>query len=138
VVLSQNGGALGKMLPAFRAGVAGRMGSGRQYWSWTTLRDVVGAISYALTNVNLSGPVNLVAPNPVANAEFTRALAHALHRPAIVPMPATAVRLAFGEMGEETILASQRVQPNKLLESGYQFQDPELDGALRNVLGSEE
>jgi uncharacterized protein (TIGR01777 family) len=137
LVLSQNGGALGKMLPAFKAGVAGRMGSGRQYWSWISHRDVVGAITYALTNVDLSGPVNLVAPNPVSNAEFTKTLAHALHRPAVVPMPATAVRLAFGEMGEQTILASQRVQPKRLLESGYQFQDPELDGALANVLGSE-
>jgi uncharacterized protein (TIGR01777 family) len=134
VVLSTQGGALGKMLPAFRAGVAGRMGSGRQYWSWITLRDVVGAITYALTNVDLSGSVNLVAPNPMTNAEFTKTLARALRRPAIVPMPATAVRLAFGEMGEETILASQRVQPKKLLESGYQFQDPELQGALNFVL----
>ena len=136
LVLSARGGALAKMLPAFRAGVAGRMGSGRQYWSWITLREVVSAIGYTLTNVSLSGPVNLVAPNPVTNTEFTKALAHSLHRPAIVPMPAPAVRLAFGEMGEETILASQRVQPRKLLESGYQFKYPELAGALANVLSS--
>jgi len=137
IVLSAHGGALGKMLPAFRAGVAGRMGSGRQYWSWISLQDVVGAITHLLTNVGVSGPVNLVSPAPATNAEFTKALAGVLRRPAIVPMPATAVRLAFGEMGEETILASQRVLPNRLLESGYRFRDSELTGALRNALGSD-
>jgi uncharacterized protein len=134
VVMSAEGGALPKMLPAFRMGLGGKLGSGRQWWTWVSVRDVVGAIEHVLDHESLSGPVNTVAPNPVTNAEFTRILASAIHRPAIFPMPAFAVRLVFGEMGEELFLGSQRVEPAKLAASGYQFQHPELKIALKEIL----
>lgn len=134
VVLSARGGALKKMLPAFRFGVAGKVGSGEQYWSWITLRDVVDALLFALTNERLSGPVNLVAPVPVTNAQFTRMLGQVLHRPTILAVPASVVQLLFGEMGKETILASQRVKPEKLIEAGYSFCDAELSKALPDLL----
>jgi NAD dependent epimerase/dehydratase family enzyme len=110
------------------------MGNGRQWWPWVSVRDVVGAIQRVLHDESLSGPVNTVAPNPVTNAEFTHTLASVLRRPALLPMPAFAVRIIFGEMGEELFLGSQRVAPAKLLASGYQFQHPDLKHALQEIL----
>ena len=134
VVMSANGGALQKMLLPFRLGLGGCLGSGRQWWSWVSVDDVVGAIHHVLNNDSLEGPVNTVAPVPVTNAEFTRTLAGVLKRPAFVPMPAFAVRLVFGEMGDELFLASERVEPAKLSASGYRFKHPELRGALEQIL----
>ena len=134
VVMSADGGALPKMLPAFRLGLGGRLGDGRQWWTWVSVRDVVGAIHHVLENESLSGPVNTVSPNPVTNAQFTSTLASVLKRPAIFPMPAFAVRLVFGEMGEELFLGSQRVEPAKLTATGYQFQHPDLRNTLKEIL----
>ncbi|MGH9554131.1 MAG: TIGR01777 family oxidoreductase [Terriglobales bacterium] len=134
VVMSADGGALPKMLTPFRLGLGGRLGSGRQWWPWVSVRDVVGAIQHVLNHESLSGPVNTVAPNPVSNTEFTRILASVLKRPALFPMPAFVVRLIFGEMGVELFLGSQRVEPAKLAASGYQFQHPELKSALKEIL----
>ena len=134
VVMSAAGGALPKMLPPFRLGLGGRLGSGRQWSSWVSVDDVVGAIQHVLNHDTLQGPVNTVSPNPVTNAEFTSTLASVLHRPAIFPMPAFAVKLVFGEMGEELFLGSQRVEPAKLAASGYRFKHPELKNALRDIL----
>jgi uncharacterized protein (TIGR01777 family) len=134
VVLSPAGGALAKMLPPFRLGLGGPLGSGRQYMSWIAIDDAVGAIQHALATEALQGPANAAAPNPVRNREFTRALARVLRRPALVPMPAFAARLLFGEMADELLLASARVQPAKLLATGYTFRYPELEGALRHLL----
>jgi uncharacterized protein len=134
LVLSAEGGALPKMLAPFRMGLGGNMGSGTQWWSWIHMADLVGAIGYILQNDSLRGPVNAVAPNPVTNAEFTKILAGVLHRPAIFPMPAFAVRLAFGQMGEELLLASQRVEPAKLVACGYRFQHGDLRIALEEIL----
>jgi uncharacterized protein (TIGR01777 family) len=135
LVLSPRGGALAKMLLPFRLGAGGRIGSGRQWVSWIGLDDTVGAIAFALQAEGLSGPVNLSAPAAVTNAELTETLARVLHRPAIVPVPAIALRLAFGEMGEATLLASQRMRPRRLLNGGYRFRHPTLEGALRHELG---
>jgi len=134
VVLSSAGGALRKMLPPFRMGAGGNMGDGRQWFSWVDMEDVIGAIQHILENQSLRGPVNLAAPNPVTNAEFTRTLASVLARPAIFPMPAFAARLVFGQMADELLLASQRLEPEKLLASGYVFQKPELRQALEGIL----
>ncbi len=134
VVLSPKGGALAKMLLPFRLGVGGQIGSGRQYMSWIEIDDVVGVIHYALTTDELRGPVNAVAPNPVTNREFTKTLGRVLSRPTIFPMPAFAARLAFGEMADELLLASTRVKPARLQNSGYYFRHPQLEGALRHLL----
>jgi uncharacterized protein len=136
VVLSPAGGALARMLPVFRAGLGGRLGSGRQWLSWITLPDATRAILFALETPSLSGPVNVVAPNPVTNLEFTRALGRALHRPALLPVPAFALRLAFGEMADSTILESERVTPDRLITAGFRFEYPCLDAGLRAVLPS--
>lgn len=134
VVLSPKGGALGAMLLPFKMGVGGRVGSGKQWQSWIHVQDVVGAIQHILKTELLRGPVNLVAPNPATNTEFTKTLARALSRPAILPMPAFAVKAVFGEMGEELLLASQKVEPCKLTLTGYQFRFPELRSALEALL----
>jgi uncharacterized protein (TIGR01777 family) len=134
VVMSADGGALQRMLLPFRLGLGGRLGNGGQWWSWVSVRDVVGAIHQVLNDDSLQGPINTVTPNPVTNAEFTRTLASVLNRPAIFPMPSFAVRLIFGQMGEELFLASQRVEPAKLAASGYQFQYPGLRKALEEIL----
>jgi uncharacterized protein (TIGR01777 family) len=134
IVLSAAGGALRKMLPPFRIGVGGNVGNGRQWMSWIDRADIVGAVQHLLTTDSLNGPVNMVSPNPVRNTEFTKTLASALHRPAIFPMPAFAARLAFGEMADELLLASQRVEPSKLVSSGYKFQRPDLRSALQGIL----
>ncbi|HXZ78878.1 MAG TPA: TIGR01777 family oxidoreductase [Terriglobales bacterium] len=133
-VLSRIGGGLAKMLTPFRLGVGGRVGGGRQWMSWIELADVIGAIQHALTDARVSGPVNVTGPNPATNAEFTKTLGQALHRPTMFPMPEFAVKLAFGEMGEEILLASQRAMPAKLTTVGYQFRYPELSGALKAAL----
>jgi hypothetical protein len=133
-VLSPAGGGLAKMLPAFKMGAGGKIGSGKQYLSWIAIDDLVQIILFATTVEALHGPVNAVAPNPVTNSEFTKTLARVLRRPALFPLPAFAVRLAFGEMGEELLLASARLEPARLLSAGYQFRFPHLKGALRHLL----
>jgi uncharacterized protein (TIGR01777 family) len=134
LVLSRSGGALQKMLLPFRMGVGGNMGNGRQWWSWVDIGDLVGAVQHVINTETLRGPVNVVAPSPVRNAEFTTTLASVLSRPAIFPMPAFAARLVFGQMGDELLLASQRVEPAKLMASGYVFQKPDLRAALEAIL----
>jgi uncharacterized protein (TIGR01777 family) len=134
VVMSADGGALQKMLLPFRMGLGGRLGGGRQWWSWVSADDVAGAIQHVLNHDSLRGPLNTVAPNPVTNAEFTKTLAGVLKRPALLPMPVFAVRLVFGEMGDELFLTSQRVAPAKLSASEYQFRHPELSKALEEIL----
>lgn len=135
LVLSPQGGALGSMLTPFKLGLGGRLGSGRQWWSWIHLDDIVGGIHHAIRTESLSGPVNLVAPNPARNTDFTKALASVLHRPAPFPVPEFALRLAFGKQAaEEMLLASQRIDPAKLARSGYKFQFEDLRGALENLL----
>jgi uncharacterized protein (TIGR01777 family) len=134
VVLSAAGGALQKMLPPFRLGLGGNMGSGRQWWSWIDVEDLVGAVHHIMKTESLRGPVNMVAPTPVKNSEFTKTLASVLSRPAIFPMPAFAARLAFGQMADELLLASQRVEPAQLLASGYVFQRPDLRQSLEAIL----
>ena len=155
VVLGAKGGALGQMLPLFRLGLGGKLGSGRQWMSWVSEADVAGAALFALnggrldangldadgeakpalsSSAKLSGPVNVVGPQAVINAEFTRELGRAVHRPAIVPAPAFALRLAFGEMADEALLASQRVRPKRLLEAGFAFRHATLAEALAAAL----
>lgn len=135
VVLSPEGGALKKMLRPFKMGVGGVVGDGKQYWSWIALDDVLGAILHTIITDSIKGPVNVVAPNPVTNKEFTKALGKVLSRATIVPMPAFAARLALGEMADELLLASTRVDATKLTSSGYKFRFPEIEGALRHLLG---
>ncbi len=134
-VLSKAGGGLAAMLPPFKLGVGGRVGSGRQYLSWIAIDDVVGAIAHAVLTSSLHGPVNAVAPNAVTNREFTKALGSVLGRPTIFPLPVFAARLAMGEMADNLLLASTRVDPVRLRETGYEFKYPDLRGALRHVLG---
>jgi uncharacterized protein len=136
VVLSPKGGALGKMLPPFKMGVGGTIGDGRQWMSWIDLQDMVGAIHHILKSDLLQGPVNLVAPKPVTNAEFTKTLGRVLSRPTVLPLPAFAVKLAFGEMGETVLLGSQRVEPSRLVMSGYPFRFSNLQASLENILKS--
>jgi uncharacterized protein (TIGR01777 family) len=131
VVLSGKGGALPKMLTPFKLGVGGRLGSGQQWMSWIAIEDVVGIIRNAIANEQVSGPVNVVAPNPVRNAEFTRLLAAMLHRPAIFPAPAFVLRLAMGEMADAVLLSSDRVKPERMLAAGYKFRFEILEPALR-------
>lgn len=133
VVLDPRGGALKRMLPPFRLGAGGRMGSGRQWMAWITLRDAVRALRFLVDRPDLSGGVNVVA-EPVSNAEFTRALGNALGRPTVMMVPTPALRLAFGEMADGTILASQRVLPRRLLDAGFEFEHPRIDVALSALL----
>jgi uncharacterized protein (TIGR01777 family) len=136
VVLSPNGGALSRMLPPFRAGLGGVIGGGRQYVGWIALDDLPGIILHALQCGDLSGPVNAVAPRPVTSREFTEALGKVLSRPTPLPVPAFALRIAVGgEMADALLLASTRVIPRRLEETGYHFRYPELGGALRHLLG---
>jgi len=133
-VLSRAGGGLAKMLPAFKLGAGGRIGSGRQYVSWIGIDDLVQIILFATTTEAVKGPANAAAPNPVTNLDFTKTLGRILGRPTIFSVPSFAVRLAFGEMGEELLLASTRMESARLLSAGYQFRFPELEGALRHLL----
>jgi uncharacterized protein (TIGR01777 family) len=135
VVLSASGGALTKMLMPFKLGAGGRIGSGEQYMSWIALDDVTGAILHALAHEELEGAVNVVAPRPVTNAEFTKTLGGVLGRPTIFAVPAFAARLAFGEMADAALLASQRAEPARLTATNYKFKYPELEGALRHAVG---
>ncbi len=134
IVLSPRGGALGAMLVPFKLGLGGRTGDGRQWMSWIDVQDMVGAIHHILKNDPLQGAVNMVAPKPVQNAEFAATLASVLSRPAIFPMPAFAAKAVFGEMGEELLLGSQRVEPAKLISSGYPFLYRELKESLQRLL----
>jgi uncharacterized protein len=134
-VLSKSGGGLAKMLLPFKLGLGGRIGSGRQYLSWVAIDDVLGAISHAILSDSLRGPVNAVAPHPATNRQFTKALGSVLWRPTIFPLPAFAARMVFGEMADNLLLASARVDPARLLASGYEFRYPELKPALRHALG---
>ena len=134
MVLSADGGALQKMLPPFRMGLGGKLGSGRQWMSWIHIQDWVGALHHVLKNDLLQGPVNMVSPRPVTNAEFTDTLASVLSRAAIFPAPAFAAKLLFGQMAQEVLLSSQRVEPARLVTSGYPFQYSELREALEAVL----
>ena len=133
VVLAHDGGALKPMLPPFRLGLGGRVGSGQQWWSWVSLDDVIGAMLFALHG-DLHGPVNAVGPTPVRNADFVKALGKALHRPTIFPLPEFVIRGVMGEMGEELLLTSARAVPEKLQAAGYKFRHPDLDEALRAAL----
>lgn len=133
-VLSKKGGALAKMLLPFRLGLGGVIGSGRQYFSWIELDDLVSAIVFVLQNESISGPVNAVAPGAVTNYEFTKTLGRALGRPTIFPMPAFAARLAFGEMADEMLLGGAHVEPRGLSQSDFEFSYPKLESALEHVL----
>lgn len=135
IVLSPKGGALAKMLPPFKLGLGGVMGSGQQYMSWVSLDDVVGAIHHVLITDSVRGAVNIVAPEAVTNADFTKTLGRVLGRPTLFPLPAFAARLALGEMADELLLADTRVEPLVLLESGYQFRTKDIEDALRHMLG---
>jgi uncharacterized protein len=133
IILSAAGGALQKMLTPFKLGVGGVIGSGKQYMSWIDLDDVVAATLHCLATQSISGAVNFVAPGPVTNHQFTKSLGRVLGRPTIFPMPGFAARLAFGQMADELLLASQRVAPTRLIRSGYAFKYPELEGSLRHA-----
>jgi uncharacterized protein (TIGR01777 family) len=138
MILSPAGGALKTMLTPFRLGLGGRLGNGRQFVSWIAIDDAVGVIQHAMRTERLSGAVNAVSPAPVTNAEFTRTLGRALSRPAVLPLPAFAARLALGEMADEMLLASQRALPTRLEDSGYRVMHPRLEEALRHLLRREE
>src|SRR6478672_7402148 len=133
-ILAREGGMLSKLLTPFKMGMGGKVGSGKQYISWVALDDVVNAIKVAITNQSIRGPVNIVSPNPVTNEEFTRTLGHVLNRPTALAMPAFAARLAFGEMADEMLLASQKVLPKKLLSMGFEFKYPQLEAAFRRYV----
>jgi uncharacterized protein (TIGR01777 family) len=135
IILSPKGGALASMLTPFMLGAGGVVGSGKQYWSWIALDDVIGAIHHALFTDSLQGPVNLTAPQPATNQEFTKTLGRVLHRPTIFPLPAFMARLLLGEMADALLLASARVVPQRLQATGYKFRFPDLEAALRHVLG---
>ena len=134
IVLSPEGGALGTTLPIFKLGGGGRIGSGEQWWSWVALDDIVGAILHALRTDTLEGPANVTAPNPLTNAWYTKLLGSVLNRPTFFTVPAPAARIALGEVADALLLASARIEPAKLQESGYLFLYPELEGAFRYLL----
>jgi uncharacterized protein (TIGR01777 family) len=134
VVLTPLGGALSKMLTPFRLGLGGKMGDGRQYISWISLDDVVAALQYLVESSTISGPVNLTSPHPATNAEFTKTLGRVLSRPTVLPMPAPAARVLFGEMADALLLSSARVMPQALADAGFRFRYAELEPALRHLL----
>lgn len=134
LVLSPDGGALQQLLFPFKMGVGGVVGSGKQWWSWITLDDLLKIYQYAIETEVVKGSVNATAPNPVTNKIFVKTLAKVLHRPAIFPLPSIAVKMIFGEMGQELLLDGQKVIPKKLLDAGFEFNDKELEGALRGML----
>ena len=134
IVISRRGGALGRMLPFFRLGVGGPLGSGRQWMSWIAMTDVIAAMVHVIETPSLTGAVNFVAPNAVRNEQFAEILGEVLHRPAFIPVPAFALKLVFGEMAKSTLLASQRVQPHNLIASGFRFPHENLDDAFRHEL----
>jgi uncharacterized protein (TIGR01777 family) len=134
IILASDGGALPEMMLPFKFGVGGRIGDGKQWMSWVTLEDVVAILRLALIKSELRGPINVVAPEPVRNAEFVKELAKTMHRPAIFPAPAFALRLAMGEMADALLLSSQRAVPQKLASVGYSFVSPNLRDALETIL----
>ncbi len=134
VVLTPFGGALKQMLPLFRSGLGGRLGNGKAWLSWILLEDLLQSVFHAIDHAELSGPVNVVAPEPVTNGDFTRALASTLHRPAVLPAPAFALRAAFGQMADEALLSSCRAVPARLTASGFQFRQPRIAEALAAIL----
>ena len=134
LVLSSSGGALAKMLPPFKCGLGGTLGGGKPWMSWIHLNDLVGAIVHAINTAELVGPVNGVAPSPVTNKTFTKTLGKVLGRPTFLPAPTPVLRTVLGEMADEMLLASMRIKPDRLISSGYTFQFPELEGALRDLL----
>ena len=134
IVLGKNGGALAKMLPPFKMALGGPIGTGKQWMSWIHLDDIVGMIRFAIDNDAIQGPINGTAPEPVINKNFSKTLGRVLKRPAFFPMPAFIVTLLFGQMGEELLLAGQRVIPEKLTQAGYQFKHPLLEGALKDIV----
>jgi uncharacterized protein (TIGR01777 family) len=136
IILSRNGGALPKMMLPFKFGLGGPVGSGKQWMSWIALEDVVEIIRVALNNRELRGPVNVVAPEPVRNGDFVKELANALHRPALFPAPAFALRLALGEMAEALLLSSQRVLPEKLTKASYKFRGQSLRRVLHDTIAA--
>jgi uncharacterized protein (TIGR01777 family) len=138
MILTRQGGALGKMLGPFQYGLGGRIGNGRQYWSWIALDDALAAVCHALTTSSLVGPVNVVAPQAITNADFTAALGRVLGCPTFAHLPAWAARLVFGQMADELLLASARVVPRRLMETGYLFRHGELLAALGHLLGEPE
>ena len=136
IILDEKGGALERMLTPFRMGVGGKVGNGKQWMSWIALEDVINALRFLIDEPGSEGPVNFTAPLPVTNADFTEALGSVLSRPTLFSVPAFAARLAFGEMADELLLSSAKVEPERLKESGYQFKHPELSSALKTILGS--
>ncbi|HEV2094507.1 MAG TPA: TIGR01777 family oxidoreductase [Rubrobacter sp.] len=135
IVLSPQGGALGTTLPIFKLGGGGKIGSGRQWWSWVALDDVVGSIVHALTDEGVEGPVNVGSPNPMTNAQYTKVLGEVLGRPTVLPLPAPAARIMLGEVADALLLASQRLRPARLEATGYAFRYPRLEETLRHLLG---
>jgi len=135
IVLSPQGGALGTTLPIFKFGGGGKIGSGNQWWSWVALDDVVGSTIHALTDESVEGPVNIGSPNPMTNAQYTKVLGKVLGRPTVLPLPAPAARIMLGEVADALLLASQRMEPARLESTGYTFRYPQLEGALRHLLG---
>jgi uncharacterized protein (TIGR01777 family) len=135
IILWPGAGALSRLLGPMRAGVGGHLGTGRQFWSWVSLDDAVGSILHAMTTDELSGPVNVTSPVSVQNREFTRVLSEVLDRPALLPVPAPVLRAALGSMADELLLAGARVTPRRLMETGYEFGDGDLEAALRHMLG---
>lgn len=134
IVLDKAGGALAKMMTPFKLGLGGRIGPGTQYMPWISLADQISAIDFCLNSESMRGPVNLVGPHPVTNAQFTTTLGMVLHRPTFLPLPAFAARMMFGEMADEMLLASARVEPTKLLNAGFRFSHNDLEGAIRAAL----
>jgi uncharacterized protein (TIGR01777 family) len=136
IILARDGGALPKMMLPFKFGAGGKLGSGQQWMSWVTLEDVVGILRFAIENASVRGAINIVSPQPLQNAEFTKALARAMHRPALFPAPAFALRMALGEMADALLLSSQRVLPQALEKLGYRFLQPDLSSALAAILAA--
>lgn len=133
LVTAESGGMMGPMKPAFKLGVGGKLGDGEQWWSWVTLDDVIRAFVHAVDNPGMAGPFNVAAPNPVTNGEFTKSLGSVLRRPTFLPAPKFALKAFAGEMADEMLLASQRIDSSKLSDAGFEFSDTELDPALRKI-----
>ena len=134
IVLSKDGGALATMLPPFKLGVGGVIGSGKQWMSWISLDDEIAVINFAIENENLRGAVNAVSPNPVTNEEFTKTIGDVLYRPTFLPLPEFAVSMVFGEMGDALLLASTKVLPKRLQDAGFEFKYPDLKGAIEHAI----
>jgi hypothetical protein len=132
LVASKKGGAWSRLLPIFKLGAGGKLGSGKQYWSFISMRDEIAAIKFIISNSQISGPVNLTAPEPATNAEVTKAMSKVFNRPALFPVPAIALKTLLGEFSQE-VLGSARVVPRVLLDAGFEFQDPNIESAMRTL-----